>query len=862
VQTDAVLVSLAESIADGRPADWDAAEPHLGAEERAVLRQLRVVSALALLHRTLPVPPDDSAMPRVVARPLSDASIGTWGPLVLLERLGSGTSGEVFRAWDQDLERDVALKLLREDPGADLQTSHITAEARLLARIRHPNVVAVHGVASHDGRVGLWMDLVQGATLEEFVAVRGTLSAEAAARVGIELCRALAAIHAAGLVHRDIKTQNVMREESGRIVLMDLGTGHELTPDPALVPRDVAGTPLYIAPEIFGGDAASVRTDLYSVGVLLYRLVTASFPVLATTVEELRAHHADQRAIPLSEARPDLPAPFVRIVDRALARNPEDRPPSADAFEADLARALEDITASRTVPTPPAKRKWAAWHWGALAAATVAVTLLGGRQWLVSRQGPSTSTIDSIVVLPLENVSRNAADDYLADGLTEELIGALGRLNGLNVISRTSAMRFKGAKTPLPEIARALHVDAALEGSIFVVHDSAAGPPSRVRVSARLIQAGTDSQIWNDTFEVALTDVMALQGRIAKAVADRINLHLSSQQQNALTTAARGGVGGQEVTVFDLYLRGRYEANTRTTEGLQRSILYFQEAIDRDPRFARAYAGLADAYTLLAVYGHAPRGDAAERATAAATTALTLDQSLAEAHASLGLIAEERFEWDAAEEHFQRATALKPGYSSAHHWYADFLSRRGRVKEAVAEINAAHALDPLSPAVNVVVGSLQIFARDYDAAVAQLEKTVQIDQSFGMSHLALAEAYGYTHDFTRALAEADIAAAALANPVSAGTRGFILASAGRRTEAERIADDLAARYARQEPDVAAAAAVVLAGLRQTDEALTWLERAADRQEPWVGYIAVDPRFDSLRSDARFAKLLATLGIAR
>jgi predicted Zn-dependent protease len=184
------------------------------------------------------------------------------------------------------------------------------------------------------------------------------------------------------------------------------------------------------------------------------------------------------------------------------------------------------------------------------------------------------------------------------------------------------------------------------------------------------------------------------------------------------------------------------------------------------------------------------------------------------------------------------------------------------VKEAVAEINAAHALDPLSPAVNVVVGSLQIFARDYDAAVAQLEKTVQIDQSFAMSHLALAEAYGYTHDFTRALAEADIAAAALANPVSAGTRGFILASAGRRTEAERIADDLAARYARQEPDVAAAAAVVLAGLKQTDEALTWLERAADRQEPWVGYIAVDPRFDSLRSDARFAKLLATLGIAR
>jgi serine/threonine protein kinase len=326
MSADHVLLGLAESIADGRPVDWNAAESQVSAEHRAVVRQLRIVSELALLHRTLPLPLDDPAPHRATRRVEERAAIGTWGPLVLLEWLGGGTSGEVYRAWDRDLERDVALKLLRaEAPDADLLTSRITAEARLLARLRHPNVVAVHGIASHDGRVGLWMDLIQGATLEEFISARGPMTAEDAARVGIELCRALGAIHAAGLVHRDIKTQNVIREEGGRIVLMDLGTGHELAEEHAIVPRDVAGTPLYIAPEIFRGDAATTRTDLYSLGVLLYRLVTASFPVRATTIEELRAQHGAGQTIALREARPDLPPAFVRVIDRVLAQNPEER---------------------------------------------------------------------------------------------------------------------------------------------------------------------------------------------------------------------------------------------------------------------------------------------------------------------------------------------------------------------------------------------------------------------------------------------------------------------------------------------------------------------------------------------------------
>ncbi len=864
MRAEARLFALAESIADGRAVDWDAAESDLNDDQRAVVRQLRFVSELAVLHRTLPIPPEDAVTRPGPARDMPvRTAVGTWGPLQLLERLGGGTSGEVYRAWDRDLEREVALKLLRaEDPdGNNLLTSRITAEARLLARMRHTNVVVVHGVASHDGRVGLWMELVQGGTLEDFITARGPMGARDAALVGIEICRALAAIHAAGLVHRDIKTQNVMREDGGRIVLMDLGTGRELTPEHASVPRDVAGTPLYIAPEIFAGEPASVRTDLYSVGVLLYRLVTASFPVQAMTIEELRAEHAAGHATSLRDARGDLPPAFIRVIDRALARHPEDRQASAAALQADLARTLEETETTRTEPGT----KRGAWWWTG-AGVLLLAALLGGRQWFISRPAPALSTVHSLVVLPLQNVSGDAAHDYLADGMTEELIAALGYLEGLNVISRTSAMRFKGTRTPIPEIARALHVDAALEGAVSVIRggDGPSAPPNRVRVTARLIYAGTDTQIWNETFEVALTDVVELRRRIAKAVAEGINLHLNPEQQNPPANGAADIAARQDPAVFDLYLRGRYEWNKRTEEGIRRSILYFQEAIDRDPKFARAYAGLADAYTfmVLSIYAHAPRGDAVARATTAATTALTLDDALAEPHASLGLLAELRFDWSTAEQYLRRAVTAKPSYGTAHHWLADLLSKRGLVPEAIDHINTALAVDPLSTSVNAEAGGLQIFARNYDAAIAQLEKTVRMDPTFAKGHLALAEVYGYKRDFTRALAEVDAAAALMSDPVTDGTKGYILAAAGRRAEAQRLADDLAGRYARQEPDVAAALAAIHAGLGQNDDALTWLERAMERQEPWVSYIAVDPRFDTLRGDARFANLLARVGLAR
>jgi TolB-like protein/Tfp pilus assembly protein PilF len=885
VPRKAVLMSLAESIADGTRVDWEAAETHATVDERPVIRQLRVLSELAGLHRTLPV--DSSEQSPVLARgpkpeargPLARHSakreggkpevavIGSWGHLALLERLGGGSFGEVYRAWDRQLEREVALKLLRGEASADdPRTSRIAIEGRLLARVRHPNVISVHGVAVHDGRVGLWMELVRGATLEQLLQQRGPFSAREAALIGIDLCRALAAIHAAGLIHRDVKTQNVLREDGGRVVLMDLGTGRESSGSRD-ASADMAGTPLYLAPEIFDGGSASVRTDIYSLGVLLYRLVTVSFPVRATSMEDLRAAHGSAGAVGLRDARADLPTAFVRVVDRAIGSDPEKRYATTGALEADLVRALDEGAAAAGELNPQ-RRPALRWRAGWLAAGIVAIIGLAALLWRIDgngTSGPAVAPIRSIAVLPLANLSGDPSQEYLADGMTDELISTLGRVDGLNVISRTSIMRFKDSTLPLPEIAKTLNVGAVLEGSVLVLQGRPGEPAGSryVRINARLLNAGTDTQLWNRTFERNMTDVLRLQSDIAAAVADGVDLKLTQQQQTMLEqtggTSARQGT--QNPDAVDLYLRGRYHWNMRTREGFMRSIQYFREALDRDAGFARAHAGLADAYNLLGIYGMIPRAEADAQASRAAAAALDLDSSLAEAHTSLGHIRNQRLEWEGAEASLKRAIQLRPAYATAHHWYSIYLSQLGRLDEAVAEIDRAVALDPLSTTVNAQRGVVLLLTRRYDDAIAQLERTLRIDPAFARAHMVLAEAYAHKGVYDRALAETDRATALGGAGVElTADIGYILAVAGRRGEAVKIAEQLAAQYGSGQISAAAGAATVYAGMRDIERTMEWLERAWERQDPAIADLKVDPRFDSVRGDPRFGALLKRAGL--
>ena len=458
--SDPALVALAESVADGSAIDWNAAESALQGPDQSIMRQLRIVAQLATVHRTLPLEPHPIAL-TPSRRSASAPAIGRWAHLDLIERLGGGSFGEVYRAWDRHLEREVALKLLgisdasQSEPGS----SRIVSEGRLLARVHHPNVVTVFGVAVHDGRVGLWMELIDGATLEHVLLKTGPMSAREAAIIGIDLCRALASLHRAGLIHRDIKTQNVMRESGGRIVLMDFGTGRPIDRDHAYALADLAGTPLYLAPELFEGAVASERTDLYSLGVLLYRLVTGAFPVRAAAVEALHKAHAAGHVTRLRDLRPDLPSTFVRVIDRAIAPDPGERYGSAGELEADLSGSIHGEPIA-----PPASARHPMKRWPAIAVIAAIVVAVGvlALGWPPFRgtRAPviAAVAIRSIAVLPLVNLSGDPAQDYFADGMTDELITTLGQLGGVKVISRTSAMQFKGSKQPLPNIARALKV--------------------------------------------------------------------------------------------------------------------------------------------------------------------------------------------------------------------------------------------------------------------------------------------------------------------------------------------------------------------------------------------------------------------
>jgi len=859
---DAALLALAESIADGAAVDWDAAEASATPEERAVIRQLRVLSNLAGLHRSMAAPADETTS---MARKTAAApAIGSWAHLALIERLGGGTFGDVYRAWDRHLEREVALKLLRaERPDDDLNTSRIANEGRLLARIRHGNVVCVHGVAVHEQRVGLWMELVRGVTLEQQLSANGPFSAREAAMIGVDLCRALASIHTAGLIHRDVKAQNVMREDGGRIVLMDLGTGREADGRAGRGIRELAGTPLYLAPEIFIGAAASALTDVYSLGVLLYRLVTGSFPVRAGTVEELEARHAEGALVHLRDMRADLPSAFVHVVDRAIAPEPARRYHSAGELEAALLETLAESTPpiAVVVPSEPVQDRFRRWsRTAAIAGGVAAALLVAIVTWPAIRNrlpvAAAAAGIHSVAVLPLVNISADPDQEYFAEGMTDELIGVLGTIPNVTVISRTSVMRFKGTKQTVAEIARALHVDAVLEGSVRVVDGGSpsGGSGRRVRLNARLVYAGSESPVWSRTFEAIAEESASLHRQVAAAIAERTASRATMRAAQPPT---------EDFTAYDLYLRGRHAFNTRSKEGLEEAIQYFQQAIARDAKYAKAYAGLGDAYAMLASYGGMPYADAIGRAAAAAATAIELDNTLGEAYASLGLVHRDRLEWDAADAAFRRAIDLNPGYASAHHWFATHLSQYGKFAEALRELDTAATLDPLSANVVGERAFVLLGARRYDEAIAAAERALQLNGRLVRPRVLIARAFALQRAFDRAFAAMDGAAAidASNDDVRVYT-ACLLALSGRKADALAMAAELGEENRAAQTVHAVDIAAIYASLGDRDSAFDWLERGRQARDPWLSFVTIDPFYDPLRGDPRYASFLATAGLPK
>ena len=817
----------------------------------------------AVLRSVIPARPEALAGARI-------------GPYKVLSEIGRGGMGAVYLAErdDQEYRKRVAIKLVRGDVDSASMVRRFRQERQILAELDHPNIARLlDGGTTDEGVSYFVMEHVEGVPIDTYCEARG-LSVDQRLELVRTVCSAVGDAHRKLVVHRDLKPGNILVTAEGTPKLLDFGIAKLLTPQPGSE-HTVTGTklmtPEYASPEQWRGGSVTAASDIYALGVLLYRLLTGRGPyrVGSDLPHELgRAICEEDPAPPSSAAAPPmrhrLAGDLDAIVLKALRKEPERRYGSAEELSADIRRYREGLPVTarkdgRVYRAGRLLRKNKAVAVTALTmAATTAIVSAFVYHWArVGGTGaPVTSagTITSLAVLPLTDLSHDPEQEYFADGMTEALITDLSRIGSLRVISRTSAMRYKDTTKPLPEIARELHVDGIVEGSVFRSGD-------RVRITAQLIRASDDRHLWAESYERDLRDVLALQGAVAQAIAGEIKGRLTAQQQAHLTS--RPPVNPK---AYLAYVRGRYFWNRRNEESLKTAVGYFHEALAEDPTYARAYSGLADCQFYLGyAFGRSLPRDAMPKAKAAALKALELDETLAEAHTSLAVV---RFlydwDWPGAEREFRRAIELNHNYAFAHHGYAVFLAVMHRSEESVAEARRALETDPLSLPVNNIVGLLLNVAGRYDEAIEQWGKLLELDPSYAGAVGGLANAYDGKGMEKQAI-ELYLKEAALSgqSPVKVralrreyergGMRGFREQRARARVAAGWDG------WHWEAPEIAAA----YAELGQQDEAMRLLERAYEARSGSLAWIDISYRWPAaMRSDPRFQDLLRRIGLPR
>lgn len=691
------LDDLADAILDGTPIDWRSVETD-NLPDQAFVQQLKILASLRQQRATATSP----------------SGPWGWGRLQVFERIGQGAFGDVHRAWDPQLDREVALKLLRTDAlGSAGPGSVVIEEGRLLARVRHPNVVTIYGAESIDGRVGLWMEFVKGSTLEQAVRSGRTFTVREVMRLGADLCAAVAAVHAAGLIHGDIKAQNVMLDAGGRLVLMDFGTGHEADDSS----RTPAGTPLYLAPEVLSGGAATRRSDVYSIGVVLFRLLTGSYPVVGDDLADLRRAHAAGDVSDARLVRAGLPPRLRRILGRAIETDPDRRYPEVELLGAALA-AMERGPNRKAMP------------YGAAAVVALGAALgvgwnLGLREMIkhAPAAAAAVSTTRTIAVLPFVNASSDPRNDDFIDGLTAEVIRNLAVIDGLQVRSQTSSFFFKNRPRDVREVAKQLQVALVVEAYVQRIGN-------QLRITAQLVRVPDDVPVWSNRFDRTIDDVFAIQDEISLAIVNELRLTLGRGQRRYQTN----------LPAYDLYLRGRALVARRGPESAEQAARLFEQVIAIDRDFAPAHAGLADAYATMSWTIEAS-DTALTGMRAAAVKALQLDPELAEAHAAMGVTYAREFEWDKATASFERAITLNPNLSEIRTSYsASTLIPQGLTAKALDILAGAAQMDPLSLAVKREIASTLYRAGRYEEAIAILQQVVAADPDFTYAANVLARA--------------------------------------------------------------------------------------------------------------------------
>jgi serine/threonine-protein kinase len=774
------------------------------------------------------------------------------GPYEILAPLGAGGMGEVYRALDTRLDREVAVKVLPERLAEDpFALSRFEREAKALAALSHPNVLTILDFGREGAVAYTVTELLQGESLRMRL-LRARMSWREAAELGSEIADGLAAAHSRGIVHRDLKPENVFLTGTGRPKILDFGLARrERLADPAERPQRtqtqetepgaLMGTVGYMAPEQVSGLAADARSDIFSLGCMLYEMVSGSRPFSGRTgAETLASILRDEPAEPARSGRP-VPAALSGVIRHCLDKRPDHRFQTAR----DLAFALKAILAGAPAAVPiamPSRRKRAV-----TIAAAAAAFILGAVLLVVTRGLPGrVDAVHAVAVLPLQNLSGDAAQDYFVDGMTEELIANLAKVEKLRVISRTSVMQYKGTKKLLPQIARELNVDSIVEGSVL-------RSGQRVRITVQLVKAASGENLWAESYEKDLTDVLAAQAEAAAAIVGEIKVRLTPEEGKRLAK-----VRPVDPEAYDAYLKGRFYWSKFKAEDYQTAIEFFQRAIGKDPTYAPAYAGLAHAYRALAWEGLIPPGEGLPKAESAAAKARALDPTLGEVHFALGMNRLARWDSPTCLDELRKALASSPHDAVMRRFYSQALSRAGRFAEAIAEGKRSQELDPLSVETNRGLGSIFYWAGRNDEAIRQFRKTIELDPKDARLHDHLAEAYSRKGMYREAIAERQEYLSISGDDEAAQELGRDFADSGYHQAMKALYRktlafmEEAAKYAYVS---SIHFGVLHAQLGENDEAFTWLQKAFEERQPWLGQLQFDPQFESLRSDPRFADLV-------
>ncbi len=760
----------------------------------------------------------------------------------ILDKLGEGGMGAVYKAEDLKLARTVALKFLPAGISStpDDRTRLLT-EARSAAALNHPGICSVFDILEHDGEPFIVMEYVEGKTLRKEIE-DGRLKIEDCIRYGLQIAEALNAAHRRGILHRDVKPENVMITADGRVKVMDFGLARR--PGGTRVTREgaVLGTAAYMSPEQARGETVDARTDLWSFGVLLYELSTGKLPFASEYDQAVIYGILHETPKPPRELNADLPEPLERIIRRCMEKSPAGRYQTMEECLSDL-RAIAAVQGA--AGSPPAvsgkKRRFPT----LLAAIITGIAVLAVATIVFLPRPKNAAEKSSIAVLPFRNLGDNEADAYFAEGLTEDIISQLGTARGLKVIGHSSVLRFRNTEKPYQEIAAELGVSTLLEGSIRHVGD-------RLRVVARLIDHVTGQDLWSDTYDRNLHDILAIQSDIAGRISAALRLQILPD-----TTSSHGRPLNLEA--WRLYQQGRSEWYKRSPEALRAAIGYFEKSIEADPDFALAHAGLADAFALLGDNGvvEVPPAEAFRKAKQEALRALSLDDNLAEAHASLGHLQIHEFQWEQAERSLRRAVELNPSSPITQMDLGLYCSAVGKNEETVERLQNAMLLDPLSIYTTSTAAAVYLRMGRSDSAIAILNRMLRIEPSSPRLHYVLGWAYSADRP-EEAVKEFQFARGMQNDADVRVSLAQAYAHAGRREEALSLVDSLTGNRTREFVDPARVA-VVYAVLGRKDDALTWLETALREESAAIIFIKTDPWFADLRSEPRFAAMLKQMG---